>query len=516
MSPSHPHAIPDRASATRAGTSAPGRTDDRRVVGDARAASRAPRPPAADPAARLAERVGDDAWRRWFRRATVRLAGGRLEVVAPSPFEARWIEAHFGDALREVSSSFDADAWSVGHASAPSAPEAAPADRAATRTAPSAAVPVAPLAPAAPAAPSRPARSAPLRGFRRLEDMVVGDCNRLAHAAATRVAHDDDAGGISPLFIHGDCGLGKTHLLQGICRAFRERHPGAGSDVVRYVTGEQFTNEYIAAVRDGRIEAFRERLRRLQLLAIDDIHFLSNKVRTQNEFLHTLDAIDLKGARVVLASDGHPRDIRRFSNALISRFLSGMVVQVETPDRATRVELVRRLAARRGLPMQDAAVEALASRCVGSVREIEGAVTKLAALHVLSETPGTPAGMVLVERLFGGDEWKPSRPIRVSEIVEAVCGLVDAPKAEVAGSGRSRRAVLGRALVAHLSREMTGRSYPEIARELGRRYHSTIHTADTRLRGQLDRGEDVEIGGGRRMPVRELVDQLRHRVRQNA
>jgi len=208
--------------------------------------------------------------------------------------------------------------------------------------------------------------------LRRLEDFVVGESNRLAFAASLQVADGaSDAPGI--LFLHGDCGVGKTHLLQGIVRRRTQRAP---RQVVRYVTAEHFTNEYIAAVRDGSLDQFRKRLRRVDLLAIDDIHFFANKSATQAEFLHTIDAIDLTGARVALVSDEHPRHIRKFSQSLVSRFLSGMVVRVERPDRDTRSQLVRRLARERGLDLTAAAEDLVAGRCAGSIREIEGAITR--------------------------------------------------------------------------------------------------------------------------------------------
>jgi chromosomal replication initiator protein len=238
------------------------------------------------------------------------------------------------------------------------------------------------------------------------------------------------------------------------------------------VTGEQFTNEYITAIRTNAIDAFRQKIRKLDLLAIDDVHFLSNKVRTQTEFLYTLDAIDLSGARVVLASDNHPHHIKRFDRALVSRFLSGMVVKIDRPDRSTRIELIRRLAATRGLRLNEAAVDAIAGNCVGSVREIEGAITKLAAYKALmnghangqngngrsnghSDDHGE-IGLLLVEQLFKEQTWhgaNGARVIRMAAVIDAVCQRLGVGKSDLMGSGRHRRVVLARALVAYLGRE---------------------------------------------------------------
>jgi chromosomal replication initiator protein len=280
------------------------------------------------------------------------------------------------------------------------------------------------------------------------------------------------------------------------------------------VTAEQFTNEYIAAVRDGSLEQFRKRLRRVDLLAIDDIHFFANKSATQAEFLHTIDAIDLSGARVALVSDEHPRHIRRFSQSLVSRFLSGMVVRVERPDRGTRSELVRRLARERGLDLTTAAEDLIAGRCAGSIREIEGSITRLGALVELDGIRGQ-IGPGTVERLLGseGPATSGSVPIRLGSIVEAVCERLRVSREDLIGSGRHARTVVARGMVAHLARELTTHSFPEIARALGRDTHSAIHTAAKRLKALVEADGRLAVGGE---PIREVVDQLRHDLARGA
>jgi chromosomal replication initiator protein len=354
----------------------------------------------------------------------------------------------------------------------------------------------------APGAPA--ARSTRAQNFRRLEDFVVGESNRIAYAASEQFG-EGSADAPSILFLHGECGVGKTHLIQGLCRRRLERAPRQG---VRYVTAEQFTNEFIASVRAGTIEEFRKRLRRVELLAIDDIHFFANKTATQAEFLHTIDAIDLSGARIALVSDEHPRHIRRFSQSLVSRFLSGMVVKIERPDRSTRVELVRRLARDRGLDLTTAAEDAVAGRCAGSIREVEGAITRLGALVELDGLRGQ-IGPGTVERLLGDEATLAtgSQPIRLGKIVDGVCERMRVSREDLLGSGRHARTVVARGVVAYLARELTTHSYPEIARALGRDTHSAVHTAAKRLRAMIDADERIAAGGE---SIREVVDQLRH------
>jgi chromosomal replication initiator protein len=487
--------------------------------------------------AKLVAAIGQHRFDLWFGHgAEMRVEAKSLRIVAPTSYVVEWIERHYRATLdAAVAEIFGAGAsWTIsiasseldadGSAESSTAPSPArlrgegresgreqstPGRRGSDDAHAPASVPALGTDDARRRAAQND-RAGRISTFRRLEDFVVGDSNRLAFAASAQVGDGTpDAPGI--LFIHGECGVGKTHLIQGLCRRRLERAP---RQVIRYVTAEQFTNEYIAAVRDGSLDAFRKRLRRVDLLAIDDIHFLANKTATQGEFLHTIDAIDLSGARVALVSDEHPRHIRRFSQALVSRFLSGMVVRVERPDRSTRVELVRRRARERGLDLTSAAEDAIAGRCAGSIREIEGAITRLGALVELDGLRGQ-IGPGTVERLLGGEQAiaGASAPIRLGSIVEAVCEKLRVPREDLLGSGRHARTVVARGLVAHLARELTTHSYPEIARALGRDTHSAVHTAAKRL-GQMVTDDARVSSGGE--PVREVVDQLRHDLARQA
>jgi chromosomal replication initiator protein len=479
----------------------------------------------------LRDRVGSHRFELWFEHGTTVAVGAEsVRIEAANTYVADWIGRHFREATgavatellgagAQVSITVAADgensaASSSGSASgSPSgSPQQPRASTSVTAASDSEREPTADSGAAESRRRTRPANGAPgsasakqrIASMRRLEDFVIGESNRLAHAAAEQLG-DGSREAPPILFIHGECGVGKTHLIQGICRRRSDRAP---RQIVRYVTAEQFTNEYIAAVRDGSLEEFRRRLRRVDLLAIDDIHFFANKAATQAEFLHTIDAIDLSGSQVALVSDEHPRHIRRFSQSLVSRFLSGMVVKVERPDRGTRVELVRRLARERGLLLSNAAEDAVAGRCAGSIREIEGAVTRLGALIELDGIRGQ-IGPGTIER-FLGDEGALSAgatPIRLGSIIETVCDRIRVTREDLLGSGRHARTVVARGLVAHLARELTTHSYPEIARALGRDTHSAVHTAAKRLRLMLDQDQRIE---GHAEPIREVVDQLRH------
>jgi chromosomal replication initiator protein len=471
----------------------------------------------------LATAIGPHRYSLWFDNGTaLSVRDGAVEVRAANTYVYDWINRHFREALEAAAAEGLGSDAQVRIAVA----EASDADRAASDAAvrgaerrrrtdaigsdetsgdsASATRPTQRAGRTSPASGFEPVRPSRSQSFRRLEDFVVGESNRLAFSASERLG-DGAKDAPSILFIHGECGVGKTHLIQGICRRRLDRAP---RQVIRYVTAEQFTNEYIASVRAGTLDDFRKRLRRVDLLAIDDIHFFENKTATQAEFLHTIDAIDLGGARVALVSDEHPRHIRRFSQSLVSRFLSGMVVKVDRPDRATRVELVRRLARERGLDLTAAAEDAVAGRCAGSIREVEGAITRLGALVELDGLRGQ-IGPGTVGRFLGDEATAASgaQPIRLGKIVEGVCERLRVTREDLLGSGRHARTVVARGLVAHLARELTTHSYPEIARALGRDTHSAVHTAAQRLRAMIERDDRVSAGGE---SVREVVDQLRH------
>ncbi len=333
-----------------------------------------------------------------------------------------------------------------------------------------------------------------LMRLRRLEDFVVGSSNRLAYHAATKLIEPPTISvGFNVLFIHGECGLGKTHLLQGLVQRMREARPGAR---VRYTTGEAFTNAFVHAVCNNKLNEFQQANRKLDLLCIDDVHFLSRKNATQAEFLHTFDAMGLDGARVALASDEHPSRIRDLSKELISRFVAGMIVELVAPDAQTRIEIARLLASRQNLPVDEEGLRAIGSRCSDSVREIEGAITQLDALRRF--TPELRERVVtrsIVERALGvASASRPMKPIRAEAIAHHVCQTLSVDISDVLGRSRHKRVVLARSLTAYLTRELTTLSFPEIARAMGRPNHSTIVTAHRRVQNQITCGAACDSG----------------------
>ena len=435
-------------------------------------------------------------------------------VLVPNQFVADWIERNFHQHLRAAVDEVVAQ-------DAPLSITVAP-DRFASRPAPAdhndLSQPIArreqTAAAAGPqAAPPRPRSETSLPAMRhRLDDFIVGPSNELAFAAASRLA-DGQPSAAHPLFIHGTCGLGKTHLLQGLCQQFHQHQPGAR---ILYTTGERFTNEYITAVRNNKLDTFRRKMRRLDLLAVDDIHFIANKQATQQEFLHSFDEIELGGARLVLASDCHPKLIKQFSEALVSRCVRGLVVQIHTPDTDTRRRLITSLAQRRRIHLEPHVLDLLAGRCDGSVREIEGTLTKLQALTSLTQRKDAtaPIGRAMIERLFDeGHTRQHHKPVRFDEVISAVSEHLGVTQAQITGRGRHRHIVLARSITVYLARDLTSMSYPEIAAAMDRANHSTIITAAQRMARQLKANQPVLLPSHASAvtPV-ELVESIRRQV----
>ncbi len=345
-------------------------------------------------------------------------------------------------------------------------------------------------------------------GFRhRLSDFVVGDANQLAYNAATLLAQlPDDAP--SPLFLHGPCGVGKTHLLQGLCKQALHLNPQAK---VRYTTGERFTNAFILAVQHRTLNDFRAKMRSLDLLVIDDVHFVANKDKTSSELYHCIDELADHGRKLAFASDAHPKHIQHFSQAMISRCLTGLVAPVGALDPDRMAKLAHRMAARDGLTLTDEAAARLADHAE-TARELTGWLVTLRALAKVQRLePGQPIGHLLLDQALEQTRAAaPARRVTLPQILAGACAAVGVTPAQALAKSRKRELVLARDLAVHLAKDMTSLSYPEIARGLQRPNHSTVITAHKRLRQQLDADATVHVPAE---PAPIKLSRLIHRAR---
>ncbi len=446
--------------------------------------------------AEIAREISPGSFQTWFRNIElVGIEAGRARLGVPNLFMKEWIREHYMPAIIRALETVTGARPEVAISISPRLFQA-------TRQEQTQALPPAPPGPA-PAAASKPARGAPERtwGLRlnrdfTLDSFVVGPSNRLAFDAARAVSESASAS-YNPLFLHGGPGLGKTHLLQGICHRLKQDRPGAA---VLYLSCEEFTNAYIAALQGGRLDGFRSRCRGAEYLIIDDVHFLAAKEHTQEEFFHTFDALHNLGRQVVLSSDAHPKEIRELSEKLKTRFVGGLVAELDSPNFETRLAIVRAKAAKRRLEVPDDVVTLVAKRIEGNVRELEGAVATLSAAARLSGRPLdiTQARSVL-RRLVALREG----PLGMEDIVKSVEKRFGVPAAELRSGSRARRVLVPRQVAMFLARRLTALSLSEIGRFFGGRDHATVLYAERKIRERA--GSDAELAAA----VEELTGELK-------
>lgn len=346
-------------------------------------------------------------------------------------------------------------------------------------------------APAPPPAPEPPAAAAPggisarLQGRFTFEAFVIGPSNRFAHAAALAVA-ETPARAYNPLFIYGESGLGKTHLLHAIGHYTAENHPGLS---VRYVSVETFTNEFINALRDGGIRSFKDRYRSTDILLIDDIQMLEGREQTQEEFFHTFNALHDTGKQIVISSDRPPSAIKTLEDRLRSRFEMGLITDVQPPDLELRIAILRKRVMTDGYQIRDPEVLSfIAARVSTNVRQLEGALIRVVAHSSISGRPVTVdlAQEVLTD-LFptGGGE------VRIDVIQEAVARHYSVTLDELVGEKRTKRIVVPRQVAMYLCRELTDASLPAIGRAFGGRDHTTVIYAVQKVTKQMADGGDL-------------------------
>ena len=434
----------------------------------------------------VADRIRDDlspmVFGAWFSTTrALALDGDVLEVGVPNEFTRSWIEGHFSELVRKAANAEDPGV-SVRFRVADGEPAGAPVEGAVAgeRSA------------AQPTSVKRGARreqAEPLRSKYTFGSFVIGSSNRFAHAAALAVA-EAPGQAYNPLVIYGDTGLGKTHLLQAIAHYVLMHAPGMRA---RYVTCEAFTNEFIAAIKDKRVDAFKRRYREeFDVLLIDDIHFLAGKDGIQEEFFHTFNTLHASGRQLVLSSDRAPREISDLADRLRSRFEWGLLVDVQPPDIETRIAILRKRVAADRVRIDDPELlPAIARRVPTNIRELEGALTRVLAYASLT---GRPASAALVRETLR-DLPDADRPVSVATIKQVVSEAFAIPVTELESAKRSQVVVAPRQLAMYLCRELTDATLPAIGREFGGRDHTTVLYAVQKISRRLhhDRREYDQV-----------------------
>jgi chromosomal replication initiator protein len=451
----------------------------------------------------LADKVGQQKYRIWFKNSTkLTLADGYLKVGAPNLFIANWIENHFLNEISEVVRLVTGENVKVTFAVDPElsgrrtgsktiSSTSAKNDRYQSRF-----------------VTDQPSKKSAAGGQQKkrlklnLDTFVIGSSNELAYNAA-RVVVNEHQSPFNPLFVHGGYGVGKTHLLQGICNAVSEKRPNINW---LYLSAEDFANQYILALKTKKLEAFRQRMRQTDLLVIDDIHFLASKPSMQEEFLHTFNTINLAGKQVVLASDAHPKMISQLSEKLVNRFVSGMVVKIDTPDLETRCQICRQYAnnihkagSQTGYtsqntqtPVSESVIRYIAENIRSNVRELEGALLKLIAYTALKNEKITiaTAKAVLAEHL---DRCDPI--VHVSDIESAVATFFGLTPTSIHSARKNRTVALARHFSMYLTRKHTNMSSSEIGRVMGNKNHATVLLACKKIESMLEKNCDLNWNG---------------------
>ncbi|GAA0305814.1 chromosomal replication initiator protein DnaA [Kineococcus aurantiacus] len=311
------------------------------------------------------------------------------------------------------------------------------------------------------------------------ESFVIGASNRFAHAAAVAVA-EAPAKAYNPLFIYGESGLGKTHLLHAIGHYAQNLYPGVQ---VRYVNSEEFTNDFINSIRDDKAQAFQRRHRDVDVLLIDDIQFLSNKVQTQEEFFHTFNTLHNASKQVVITSDLPPKQLSGFEERMRSRFEWGLITDVQPPDLETRIAILRKKAIGERLEVPDDVNEYIASKISSNIRELEGALIRVTAFASLNRQPvDMSLAEIVLHDLIPNDE---TPEITASAIMGQTASYFSVTLEDLCGTSRSRTLVTARQIAMYLCRELTELSLPKIGQHFGGRDHTTVMHAERKIKQQM-------------------------------
>lgn len=308
------------------------------------------------------------------------------------------------------------------------------------------------------------------------ETFVIGASNRFAHAAAVAVA-EAPAKAYNPLFIYGDSGLGKTHLLHAIGAYAKELY---GNVRVRYVSSEEFTNDFINSIRDDKATAFQRRYRDLDILLVDDIQFLENKERTQEEFFHTFNTLYNANKQIVISSDRPPKQLTTLEDRLRSRFEWGLITDIQPPELETRIAILRKKAAQDKLNAPDDVLEFIASKISTNIRELEGALIRVTAFASLNRQVVDLGLAEIVLKDLIPSESNPE--ITASTIMAQTAAFFSLTMEDLCGTSRSRALVEARQIAMYLCRELTELSLPKIGQTFGGRDHTTVMHADRKIR----------------------------------
>jgi len=469
----------------------------------------------------LEQTVGQRNFEHWFRdRTTISVSNDLLTIGVGSPFLLNWMQKQFRDAVSTAAAGVLGNAARIEFV-VDARISLETATRSGSKSDRTPSCDQEQSAHSGRKATSRggktPGTVAPRSGrrFADLADFVSGPCNELALTAARQICHAP-GDRYNPLFLYGGVGLGKTHLLEGIYRAIRRSYPSLR---VTCLSSEGFANYFTQALREKTLPGFRQRFRNVDVLLVDDVDFLNGKRVIQEEFLHTFKRLEGHQRQIVLAADRHPRLLTGMSDELTTRLLSGLVCRIESPELETRRNILERKVAGRSATGQTApgktasvtpeAIAFIAQRFRNNVRELEGALNCLETYHSLT---GRRVGVTAARRVLANLERDCIHVVRLSDIEQVVCEFFGVEPAELKSNRRHRSISRPRMLAMYLARKHTQAAYNEIGRYFGGRNHSTVMSAEKKVRTWLDDRAEFHVAA-EAWPLSELLESLEQQLR---
>ncbi len=436
--------------------------------------------------ANLRSRLSEENYRTWLEPVQLdRFDGERVILRIPNRFYADWISTHYLDlileSLRDAGVAPREVDWTVDESLQKRMEDTA-------RTRPSVRAPREEPRAATPSAPPPPSDAPADNGLNpkyRFDNFIVGPSNQLAHAASVAAASSPGTR-YNPLFIYGGVGLGKTHLVNAIGHRIRQDRPDAR---VLFLSAERFTNEFIWALQNHRINEFRERYRTsCDVLCIDDIQFLAGREQTQEEFFHTFNALYHADRQIVVTSDVYPQQIKEMEERLVSRFQWGLVADIQAPELDTRIAILKKKAEQEQIPLEDDVALLIAQQVQSNVRELEGTLLRLA---VKAELTGRDIGLDFARDALGAQLPRLEKQTTVEDIQRAACDYFNIRLAELKSHRRHRAVSFPRMVAMYVCRQRLKLSYPELGDRFGGKDHTTVMSAVKKISGLVDKDEQV-------------------------
>jgi chromosomal replication initiator protein len=418
------------------------------------------------------EQIPDVEFRTWFQQVRpLGVENGAFMIGVPHSFARDWLKTHYASVLETALRDLGAPSPRVGFQVVAfqqseqqdmfqTAPEAVPGQ-------------------------APPKRRVALNPKYVFSNFVVGPNNNLAHAAALAVA-EAPGRAYNPLFLYGEAGLGKTHLMHAVGHAVLGRYPQLQ---VEYVTTETFTNELITAIREDRMTSFRDRYRGIDLLLVDDIQFIAGKERTQEEFFHTFNALYESGKQIVVSSDRPPKDIPTLENRLRSRFEWGLITDIQAPEFETRIAILNMNAEYRGVKVPAEVIDYIARHATSNIRELEGALVRVIVFASMNNVPlSRQMAAKALSDVFASSDVTPT----MQDVLRVTAQRFGLEPGDLTSKGRRQELVTPRQIAMYLIRDLTSHSFPEIGDFFGGRDHSTVLYAVRKVQERIDDDPDLE------------------------